>query len=151
MWKQTARFVRLPTRQKAIASEAAGFVILASCLVRLLSLPRTLQIVDRILPDCRSAGGTPPEESLDSVSWAVTGVTGTLPWSVSCLARAVSARTMLRRRGFQAQLRIGVRPAPGQADRASGIAAHSWVEAGGRVVVGDGPNLSEISRFPPFP
>lgn len=49
-------------------------------------------------------------------------------WRVSCLPRSLALWRMLERRGIPARMRIGVRRAEGA------LAAHAWVEVGGRPV-----------------
>jgi hypothetical protein len=54
----------------------------------------------------------------------------------TCLAEALVAYTMLRRRGHAPLLRIGVR----QRDR-SILEAHAWIECDGNVVMGEVPQI----------
>ncbi len=46
--------------------------------------------------------------------------------SVGCLPRSIALRAMLRRRGYAAQVRFGVRR-----EGTSALDAHAWVEVGG--------------------
>lgn len=57
--------------------------------------------------------------------------------SMNCLRRSLALVWMLRRRGVAARMVIGVRRDNGE------MAAHAWVEAGGRVV-GDRPDVGEM-------
>jgi hypothetical protein len=54
----------------------------------------------------------------------------------SCLPRALVAKRMLGARGIRAEVRIGVRPAPG-----GELDAHAWLVHGGRVILGGGTAL----------
>lgn len=54
----------------------------------------------------------------------------------TCLTRSLTLWWMLRRRGIDAELRIGVRKGQGSMD------AHAWIEVRG-TVVGDAPSVRE--------
>lgn len=61
----------------------------------------------------------------------------------NCLPQALVACRLLRREGYDVRLRIGVRK-----DSCDRLAAHAWVEHGGRIILGD---LRSGDRFRPFP
>jgi hypothetical protein len=56
------------------------------------------------------------------------------------------ADALLARSGHPAELRIGV-----VKTAAGGLQGHAWVESNGRVVVGNLPDLSSYTPFPPLP
>jgi hypothetical protein len=74
--------------------------------------------------------------SVSDVTWAV-GAVGRRISGTTCLAEALAAYTMLRRRGHEPLLRIGVR----QSDH-SLLEAHAWVECDGRIVMGEVPRIA---------
>jgi hypothetical protein len=51
----------------------------------------------------------------------------------SCLVQAVSTQLLLTLRGSPGTIVLGARRTDG------GLAAHAWVEHGGRIVIGEGP------------
>lgn len=71
---------------------------------------------------------------------------------VTCLARSLTTRLLLRRRGIDGLLRIGVAPADedtrNDAANGNGLSFHAWVEVGD-VPVNDAPDVAE--RFATFP
>lgn len=75
------------------------------------------------------------------VGWAVTRTAGYLPFSSLCLAQALAARAMLRRRGIGSVLHVGVAHS-----RAAPFEAHAWLDAAGVEVTGYPvpPHLREI-------
>lgn len=79
------------------------------------------------------------------VGWAVTRIASYFPGSAMCLAQALAARAMLRRRGIGSILHVGV----ARSDAAS-LEAHAWLEAAGVEVTGYPvpPHLREIGRLP---
>jgi hypothetical protein len=64
------------------------------------------------------------------------------PGRPSCLVRALVLRSLLRRAGAAAVLRIGVRLECGRLD------AHAWVECNGRAI---GEAAEVATRYAPFP
>lgn len=123
------RFLRL-SRQERVLFLAAVRVLIGIRLA-LLFLPfRT--VVRRVL-------GVPRQELLEPadpgtrhvVSWAVRKANEVIPGDGKCLHEALAAFVILRRTGFEPELKIGVRPS-GSGD----IEAHAWVEETGDIVIG---------------
>lgn len=94
----------------------------------------------------QSSGGVsvtrPPRQR---IVWAVTAASRVVP-RATCLPQALATQTLLARRGYPAQLRIGVAKSD-----AGLLEAHAWVESDGQVVVGNVRNLARYSRLPPLP
>jgi hypothetical protein len=85
-----------------------------------------------------------PEQTLDLARLAVTSVKKVSrfsPWPASCLQQSLTLGWLLRRRGIDSQLRIGVRKEDGRFE------AHAWVEHQGVVLYDPGLNSE---RFVPF-
>jgi len=74
------------------------------------------------------------------VEWAVAAAAARTPWTSNCLARAVAATIMLRRRRVPSTLYLGVAKAAGDGER---LQAHAWVRCGTCIVTG----ASEAARF----
>jgi hypothetical protein len=98
-------------------------------------------------------GREPRAEALrheDRVVWAVRTATHLVPAGRTCLTEALTAQHLLRRHGGDALLRFGVSackvsdtrdPAGRVSDTLSDIsqapiAAHAWLEAAGRIIIG---------------
>ena len=80
----------------------------------------------------------------DRVAWAVAAIARRLP-GMTCLVQSLAADALLRRRGYQPELHIGVRAR----GAAVPLDAHAWVECDGRVVVGEVHDLAEYGRLQP--
>ena len=61
--------------------------------------------------------------------------------SMTCLIEAMALQDLLARRGWSAQLRIGVR------NHGESLEAHAWLESGGRVLIGDMPDLGSYQTL----
>jgi hypothetical protein len=73
----------------------------------------------------------------DRVAWAVRAAGRRIPGARGCLPQALAGLALLE----GAELRIGVTRENGA------IAAHAWLEHGGRVVVGRLPDLDRFRAF----
>jgi hypothetical protein len=72
------------------------------------------------------------ERTAKYVRWAVELTCDRLPFDVSCLAQALAARTMLRRRRITSTLYMGVD------SKARGpLRAHAWLRCGSVIVTGE--------------
>jgi hypothetical protein len=65
------------------------------------------------------------------ISWAVQAVERHAPLAFVCLPQAMAAKWMLRRRGLQSTLYLGLRHG-----EKAGLAAHAWLRVGGRILTG---------------
>ena len=78
----------------------------------------------------------------ERIAWAVSAVGRRVPGGGNCLARALTAQTLLARYGYPARLRIGVAHTTQQ-----GFHAHAWVETRDGVVLRE----STLERFTALP
>jgi len=69
-----------------------------------------------------------PQAKIDRAAWAVRIAGAHLP-AATCLTQAIALQAMLERTGFHSLIEIGV-------TTNSGLKAHAWVVADGRVVIG---------------
>jgi len=82
-------------------------------------------------------------DEVGRVAWAVDNI-GARAWmSAPCLARALAARAMLRRRGIASRLCLGVARDGGR------LAAHAWLEIGETKIVG-GAEAAGFTRLAEF-
>mgnify|MGYP000406888904 CR=1 FL=1 len=133
-FRRFRRFVDLPWRRQRLLVGTLVLSIVVRTGLRLSSFRRTATLLD-LIPEA-----TGPRPSLEDVRWATIVANWQLP-STTCLTKGLVAHTLCRRYGHPADLYVGV-------DRESdGFVAHSWVESGGRVVVGDDVDLD---RYEPL-
>jgi hypothetical protein len=76
------------------------------------------------------------------IGWALQVAAARTPWQSTCLAQAVAATSMLRRRDIPATLFLGVARDP---SAPSDLAAHAWVRCGDAIITG----AAERDRFTP--
>ena len=133
---------RLPARDRILLAEATGFIIGARLGIRLLSIQRLRSLLAG--PAAQNLTSVSAEETSGRVAWAVSAVASRLPGRTSCLIEALAVEAMLRRRGHECELRLGVPPASAAN---AGFAAHAWIESEGQVVIGAVSGLDEYAVF----
>lgn len=133
------RVFALPAAERRLLLEAWRWLVEARVVLWLLPFRRVQQRfdVERV-----AARGAPVRDAAgpDAVAEAVRRARRLVP-AASCLPQALAARSMLARRGVASDLHIGVGK-----DEGGHLQAHAWVEVGGRVVVGDLPDLARFRR-----
>lgn len=77
----------------------------------------------------------------EKIAWAIRVVSRYLPGGGNCLVQSLAAQSMLARRGYVSQLRLGAAREEGK------FKAHAWVECEGQIVIG----AAGVSQYTPFP
>lgn len=77
-----------------------------------------------------------------AVAGAIDGAARRLPWTSTCLVRALAGRFMLRRRGIACALHLGVAKAAGR------LEAHAWLTVGDLILTGgaEAPGFTPLAR-----
>jgi hypothetical protein len=124
VWKQRAAHLWRRWRPRAASLCASDWRVLAEAYA---ALARLLGCVRR--PRAASAPPQPwPGERLRRLAWLVDAAADRQPVTVRCLTRSIALAWMLRRRGLNPDVRIGVRR------REDRLEAHAWVECQGEVL-----------------
>jgi hypothetical protein len=93
--------------------------------------------------DRRAVCDLGPLEERDRIVLAVERIGRALAaFGVNCLPQALVGNRLLRRAGYDVQLRIGVRK-----NRHGRLAAHAWLEHRGEVILGELGNLGQFTVF----
>ena len=110
--------------------EALAELAAARTLVRFVPLARWRDRLGDL------GGDTPPalskRDDIRLVRQAMDRATRNAPVGFACLPRALAARRMLRRRGIEPSLHIGIARDPHAAER-----LHAWLKVGDDFVTGD--------------
>ena len=144
--KALASFTRAPVAVRALALEAAFFLVLARLLVRHVAMRRWSRHLDTSEAPGRKAR-TVPMRVPRQVARVVSSVARHRPFRAVCLPQAMTVQWMLRRRGIPSRLCFGVRRGDEENGAASGLEFHAWLTVGGRCVAGGG----EVETYAPLP
>ena len=135
--RRAAKFVTLSASDQSLLLHALATITMVR--LRLALLPF------RPPSGRRGARRVPkPAVTPERIAWAI-GHAGGCWGNATCLARALAAQRMLRRRGVASRVSIGVVGGERQGATSS-LIAHAWLEVGGRILVG-GP---DVSRYTPL-
>ncbi|HYI38919.1 MAG TPA: lasso peptide biosynthesis B2 protein [Allosphingosinicella sp.] len=143
--RRLAALLRSAWPRRGLVAEACLSLIAAEARLRLLPLKN--QGMGEMTPatgparDAFAAASETERQAALDVGWAVTKSAVYFPVPIRCLAQALAARAMLRRRGTRSLLHVGVaRP------ESTSFEAHAWLEAAGVEVTGYPvpPQLREI-------
>lgn len=144
--RRLAGLVRVAWPRRGLVAEACAHLFLVETKLRLFPLKR--QGMRDLVPAGGAAfveqvatGGQLERQAALDVGWAVTRVAAYFPLSARCLAQALAARAMLRRRGIGSVMHVGV-----ARSGAASFEAHAWLQAAGVEVTGYPvpPHLREI-------
>lgn len=128
--RSVLRVVRMPGPARCSLVEAALWLGIARLCVLVLPyrwVVIVLSLRDRV--DGPSAAAE-TEEAIARVIWAVATAARHTPWESNCLARAIAAKVMLRRRRIGSTLSLGVRR------DSEALTAHAWLSRDRSPLVG---------------
>jgi hypothetical protein len=135
------RFKRLNWRDQCLLVSVA----LLLCVVRLVFLGLPFPLIRRRFRgvfQCRGNKVIGREPRAWRILWAVETASRYLPCMNHCLTKAVVAKVLLNRHGFDVDLQIGItRTGQGKFE------AHAWLESEGRVILGNLNNLNQYMLF----
>jgi hypothetical protein len=109
-------------------------------LVKFSLLQKLLEKFSTFHPD-KSTNST---ISIDQIIWAINVSTHLSPGQAKCLARALTAHTLMKRQGYNPTLQIGVIK-----NSEEEFQAHAWLEYQGKIVVGQLPDMEKYSTLHP--
>jgi hypothetical protein len=136
------RFRSLDRSDRRLVLEAASLMAFVWIGLRLIRFPTLRRMLDRYAGSpapgsvCRSH-----PSAVGPVRWAITATAARLPVAATCLVQALAADAMLRRKGLEPALFIGVRIRDG----AVPFEAHAWVECEGGVAIGGVEDLPDFT------
>lgn len=136
--KAARTFARVPVDTKAMALEAAFFLLAARLLVKHVRMARWRRwvVTGQGMDASADASGEKPlcpttRPVPRKVGRVVARVAEFVPFEAVCLPQAMAAQWMLRRRGIGSRLFYGFRRRPG-----SDLELHAWLTTDGEGVVG---------------
>ena len=144
MWNDLQRAARIPGARRRLLGEALIALLIARGAMAFLPFRRIAAWLGT--PGAESSVIAADEEirMAQEVSWAVGVLARRVPWDGRCLAQALAAMGMLRRRGLEGTVSFGV--CQGES---AGFDAHAWLRFGSCVVTG-GPGHQRFKVITTF-
>jgi len=147
---QLRRFVQVGGRRRALLVEALSWLLLARLSLIIIPfrhvgryLGTFVRASDRRVVEGQSDRSWTETQLAAEIGWAVTRAARYAPFRAVCLPQAMAARFMLKRRGVESVLHLGVRKGIDKP-----FEAHAWLDAAGVQVTGYPESIAftEIAR-----
>lgn len=131
MWNKLKNYRQVPPTRKRLLWEALFYLAVARVAMACVPFRRIAAwLGTRGAETPRTA--TPDEiGTAKEVGWAVRVLGKRVPWDGRCLAQALAATAMLRRRELEGTVSFGVRKGTSH-----GFEAHAWLRLGSYIVTG---------------
>ena len=139
--RQLLQFLRRPARDQWLVLEAVAALTVASLSLRLTKFARLAPYLGRHMTESPTDVAPADATQAARVRWAIERTAAALPWKPVCLPQAVAAKLMLRRRGIDSTLYMGLDPLT--------YDAHAWLRVGTDIVTGaaERPRFQALSSF----
>lgn len=143
MWNELNRYRRIPRSRKKILLEALIALAVARTAMALLPFRRIAAWLGA--PGTESPATATAEQIhiAHEVGWAVGVLGRRVPWDGRCLAQALAATGMLRRRGLEGTVSFGA------SQTGSEFEAHAWLRLGPSIITG-GPGHQRFNTITTF-
>jgi len=144
VWNDLNRYRRIPRSRKKLLREA--LITLAVARIAMAFLPFRRIAAWLGTPGAETPATATPEQihMAQEVGWAISVLARRVPWDGRCLAQALAASGMLRRRGLEGTVSFGA-----SQGKSSGFDAHAWLRLGPCVVTGE-PGHQRFKTFTTF-
>lgn len=129
------KFLRLPVAIQALCLRALALTLFIRICLWVIPFRALRSALSKL-----SKPRLSPDQPAGCLAWAVQTASIGVP-RATCLTQALALQVLLRRRGTDCHLRLGVGH-----DANGGVVAHAWLESEGRVLIGN----QELSRYSPF-
>jgi transglutaminase-like putative cysteine protease len=131
VWSDFKRYGRISPAQRSLLWEAFAFLAIARMAMACVPFRRIARWLGTPGAETPAAVTSEIATTAEMVGWAVSALGPRVPWDGRCLAQALAAAAMLRRRGVEGTVSFGVREG-----ESAGFTAHAWLRVGSRVVTG---------------
>lgn len=119
------RFISLPPSRRSLLVGSLVHVLAVRLALTLFPFARLRVAIERL----RSRPSAAARVSADELAWSVSAVSRYVP-RATCLTQALALEALLRKQGYEAELRIGV------ARKGGRFRAHAWLEREGKILIG---------------
>ncbi|MCK9372317.1 MAG: lasso peptide biosynthesis B2 protein [Sulfuricurvum sp.] len=135
----------LPLAQKALFFEAAYFLGIARLMVAFIPFKRIAPTLGTLIDKNDLPKETVTDTRAIHIAHAIALAVRYTPWESVCLPQAIAAQRMLRRRGLEWNLYLGV----ARDEEGSGLKAHAWLRNGTVILCGAAGhrNFTVVSVF----
>ena len=129
--QRSRKFAQLPLREKFLLIEATTLLGLARLALWFVPFRRIVSLLGNMRAESSVELTSAQAARAKQIGWAVGTMSRHSLWKYTCLAQAVAAQAMLKRRGVPSTLYLGVAK-----DDEENFTAHAWVRSGRAILTG---------------
>ena len=144
MWSDLQRYLATSPSRKFLLVEALFALAIARMAMALVPFRSIAAWLGTAGAQSAATATFDELQTAEEIGWAVGVLGRRVPWDGRCLAQALAATGMLRRRGLEGTVTFGVREGA-----SAGFDAHAWLRMGSRVVTG-GAGYQQFRAFTTF-
>ncbi len=144
MWGNLRRAAQIPGARRWLLGEALIALLIARAALAFLPFRRIAAWLGTAGAESPATATSEEIRTAQEVGWAVGAVARRVPWDGRCLAQALAATGMLRRRGLEGTVSFGA--SQGESAR---FDAHAWLRLGSCMVTG-GQGHQRFKAFTTF-
>ena len=144
MWNELKRYARISRARKRLLWEALAALAIARLAMACLPFRRIAAWLGTPGAESPATATAGEMRTAQEIGWAVGALARRVPWDGRCLAQALAATGMLRRRGLEGTVSFGARRG-----ESAGFDVHAWLRLGSRMVTG-GPGHERFQTFTTF-
>jgi hypothetical protein len=126
------KFLNLTWRERLLLIESSVLLGAVQLIITLLPFRWLAHYLGEQINESAARQSARQQDTVQKVGWGIAVINRCSPWKSKCLAQAVAAKIMLRRRKIASTLYLGVNK-----DACDNIIAHAWLKSGDSVVTGD--------------
>ena len=135
MTRKVKRFFTLPPEEKRLFLEAYSMLALMRAAILTISFKRLTRSLHHSKGTVKP--GTLTDEQLDTakrIGKVINQAMGNTPWESACLAQALTAQRMLKKRNIPGVFYLGVKKDKGVEEK---MEAHAWLQCGESIITGE--------------
>jgi hypothetical protein len=144
VWNELKRYARISPARKKLLWEALAALAIARLAMACLPFRRIAAWLGTPGAESPATATAGEMRTAQEIGWAVGALARRVPWDGRCLAQALAATCMLRRRGLEGTVSFGARRG-----ESAGFDAHAWLRLGSCMVTG-GPGHERFQTFTTF-
>src|SRR3990167_5618297 len=121
------KFFKLPYTKKILLIESALLLIGA----RVLLLIAPFNLIRNFLSIRRKSKKPKKQIQIEDIRWSIDAASNHIPFTKSCLVKALVGQILLKENGYNPNLCIGV-----SKDNENQLDAHAWIDINGKTIIG---------------
>lgn len=141
MIKKINTFIRLPIKLKLILLHSIIFIFIIKVLLYVIPFNSVRSFLGEFSTG-KKLDFFKPHYTPGEIAWGLKLASKYLLGNKPCLVQALALWTLFKRRGYPADIHIGVRKSGGNK-----LQAHAWVVSDGKIAIGW---LPDMANFVPF-